>query len=593
MNTKAFLWATLLALSSCSMPQQPGIDRHALVIRNNPHVTLVDTLASLSVGNGRFAFTADVTGLQTFPDSYKNGIPTGTLSKWGHYRSDLSRPFDLGVVGLELGREVTPADLTDIRQTLDLWNGRINSRFVCGDTMFSVLTTCHPELDLVSAAVVSKSRAGINLRFGLSDSLHTVEVVHFDVHSATLKHTLSGDTTVYYVTLGWEDEATLSAKEKNYFVLTPKSDTLRFACLFSVAEPKQTLPAFHETDSVATTYRHSFWEEGAAVDFSHCTDPRARELERRVVLSRYLLSIRPDAQWHEQAWLGLWGHEAMLDTVLHRYKEANDTVTPHPYLIYMVELFYRARPSANAVTRYAPLVERVVDSLCLQASYDGVRDRYLLKREVPAQDSLPAYTLTNPPFELSYLRFALQTAQQWRERGELLRRSEWDRLVSKLSMPAYTDYGLYLAAESAVDTYHNPRYADGHPMILAAVGLLPMSELIRADYMRNTLLWAWDNWNWSETQGWNYSLVAMNAARLNEPEHAVAALMMRRLGNIYLNNGYNYHNHNLRNGLSGNGALLVAVALMCAGWDDCGVVNPGFPKNGTWDVRWEGLKPLP
>ena len=36
----------------------------------------------------------------------------------------------------------------------------------------------------------------------------------------------------------------------------------------------------------------NFWEEGAAVDFSHCTDPRAKELERRVVLSQYLLAIQ-------------------------------------------------------------------------------------------------------------------------------------------------------------------------------------------------------------------------------------------------------------------------------------------------------------
>ena len=43
------------------------IDRREVVTRHNPHVTQLDSLSSLTVGNGRFAFTVDATGLQTFP----------------------------------------------------------------------------------------------------------------------------------------------------------------------------------------------------------------------------------------------------------------------------------------------------------------------------------------------------------------------------------------------------------------------------------------------------------------------------------------------------------------------------------------------
>lgn len=49
------------------LPAGARIDRRAVVARHNPHVTKVDTLASLTVGNGRFAATVDATGLQTFP----------------------------------------------------------------------------------------------------------------------------------------------------------------------------------------------------------------------------------------------------------------------------------------------------------------------------------------------------------------------------------------------------------------------------------------------------------------------------------------------------------------------------------------------
>ena len=33
--------------------------------------------------------------------------------------------------------------------------------------------------------------------------------------------------------------------------------------------------------------------------------------------------------------------------------------------------------------------------------------------------------------------------------------------------------------------------------------------------------------------------------------------------------------------------------MMCAGWAGSEGENPGFPKDGNWDVRWEGLQPMP
>ena len=44
------------------------IDRFALVSRHDPILQKIDPLSPLSVGNGEFAFTCDVTGLQTFPE---------------------------------------------------------------------------------------------------------------------------------------------------------------------------------------------------------------------------------------------------------------------------------------------------------------------------------------------------------------------------------------------------------------------------------------------------------------------------------------------------------------------------------------------
>ena len=129
--------------------------------------------------------------------------------------------------------------------------------------------------------------------------------------------------------------------------------------------------------------------------------------------------------------------------------------------------------------------------------------------------------------------------------------------------------------------------------VLGAVGILPATPQADDDIMRNTLHWVLNNWNWDKTWGWDFPMTAMNAARLGEPENAINALLTPQRTNTYLPNGHNFQDNRLRCYLPGNGGLLTAVAMMCAGWDGETRHNPGFPDNGAWDVKWEGLLPLP
>ena len=173
------------------------------------------------------------------------------------------------------------------------------------------------------------------------------------------------------------------------------------------------------------------------------------------------------------------------------------------------------------------------------------------------------------------------------ERNEL-----WDEQIAKMSKLAAKD-GLYLAAESAPDTYDNIRYTSDHMAVLGAYGILPDCGLFDKEIMGDTFDWIWNNWNWDETWGWDYPMTAMNAARMGEPEKAVDALLMSNRTNTYLVNGHNYQDSRLRIYLPGNGGLLTAVAMMCAGWDGApDKENPGFPDDGRWEVRWEGLEPM-
>lgn len=71
----------MIFLSGChKIEKTDSIDRFALVNRNNITMSHIDTLGSLSVGNGEFAYTVDVTGMQTFHKEYEGGIPLGTQS---------------------------------------------------------------------------------------------------------------------------------------------------------------------------------------------------------------------------------------------------------------------------------------------------------------------------------------------------------------------------------------------------------------------------------------------------------------------------------------------------------------------------------
>ena len=721
MNTK--LKTLIILLSWTTLTVYASIDRKALVSRNNPVITSVDTLVSLSVGNGGFAFTTDVTGLQTFPEYYKNGVPLGTQSEWGWhsfentealrieesyqkydfghghrelYATEFKTPgrardaanyfrqnphrLHLGCIGLEM-ECLKPTDIKNACQTLDMWTGTISSRFKVQSSKFEVTTACHPERDLIASRIQVKTnhkhptslcegvalrtnnqlQTAINLRFpyptgGHSDDAcdwnsndkHQTMLVSETDHGAVLKRII--DNTEYYVVLSWEEPARLKEKSKNYWVLAAEGPQLTFSCEFLDHIPPSTLLPSHSTVLQASAkYWQQFWTEGAAVDFSHCKDRRAKELERRVVLSQWLLAIQCAAGtppqetgltynswfgkfhmemiWWHQAWLPLWNHAAMLDRTLRWYesvepiareiamrqgfqgvrwmkmtdrsgeeapsKVGSFLIWQQPHLIYLAELVYRAAQTSDILERYGRLIDETATFMADFATYDAQHDRYLLKGMIPAQETLKAAETYNSPFELAYWHYALQVAQQWRERRGLERVALWDDIINKLSPLAKDGENRYLAAESNPETYSDLRLISDHPAVLGAVGIFPMSRLIDPQVMKHTQEWIWDNWNWDHTWGWDYPMVAMNAARLGERENAVNALLMDKRTNTYLPNGHNYQDGRLRCYLPGNGGLLTAIAMMCAGWDGCTETNPGFPKNGLWDVRWEGLSPMP
>ena len=695
---KKLILSICLLFALSSMAQQL-IDRKKVVERNNPHVTTMDSLNSLSVGNGGFAMTVDGTGLQSFPKSYSLGVPLGTMSDWGwhsfanpeNYQPEESwRYYDfgrgrkepyatqvkdnkrakaagdwyrvnphrlhLGTLGLSLGAD--PKQIKQIDQTLNMWEGMIKSSFIYKGKAYQVETTCDPVLDMIATHIQSKGTIAVDVRFAYptgghcddacdwtKDKLHSTTLVAQTSNSAVLKRII--DKTVYFVMLRWQGAAKLKQKGKNFYQLQAKSSDLKLTCEY--AEQTSTAnKTFAEVADAAKAYWMGYWKKGGMADFSNCKDPRAKEMERRVVLSQYLLAIQDAGDtppqetgltynswfgkfhlemilWH-QAQFALWGHPEMLERSLSWYVKAEANarkiaerqgfkgvrwmkmtdpwvgeapsevgsflIWQQPHLIYLAELLYRANPTPALLQKYARLVDETAEFMGDFADYDKQNNRYILRGCIAAQETLPAATTINPPFELSQWHCALQIAQTWRERLGKERKAHWDDVIQKISPLASKD-SLYLAAETEPDTYKNEKMFSDHPAVMGAIGLFPYnSRQIDFAKMKKTEQWIWKNWKWETSWGWDYPMMAMGAARMREPENAVGALLMKQQKNTYLVSGHNYQDGRLRLYLPGNGGYLMAVAMMCAGWDGSIHPNPGFPQDGNWDVKWEGLKPL-
>jgi hypothetical protein len=692
-------------LGGCNS-ENSKIDRYSLVHRHIPSLTQPDSLSPFTVGNGEFAFTTDITGLQTFPEFYEKGIPLGTQSQWGwhsvpnpnHYsleqtfvyydtygrqvpyasgqnskagqwlRSNPHR-LHLGSIGFKInksdGEEVSLNDITNINQSVDIWEGIIKSSFSVEENEIDVETTCHPESDQIAVHIKSeflnKGRTGISFDFpygslmwgkGINDSLswnssnkHSSIIVSKVRNKVVIERVL--DTTKYFVSVQWEGKAEFKEIKRHSFLLDISGgNEFGFVCNFSKEKNGNGFPGVDETFKVSKSHWKNFWETGGAVDLSKSKDPRANELERRIVLSRYLTAVQCAGSMPPQetgltfnSWYGkfhlemhwwhavhfvLWGHPELLEKSLPWYEnifsrakekaerqgyegvrwpkmvgydgsESPSTVGvfliwQQSHLIYFAELLYRYYKDESILKKYKDIVFATANFMASYTHWDEKKKRYVLGPPlIPAQEIYKPDSTINPAFELSYWLFGLKTAQKWRERLGLSPDMKWNKVIDNLSKLPENN-GLY---QNALNNFEDEINRRDHPTLLGAFGMLP-NDLIDIDIMRNTLSKVMESWNWETTWGWDYPLIAMTATRVGKPETAVDALLMDVQKNTYLNNGHNYQDERLPVYLPGNGGLLTAIAMMCAGWDGAPEVQaPGFPKNGKWTVKYEGLNSLP
>ena len=692
-----FCLSVFLPLSVMGEP----IDREAVVKRHRVCTTGTLLKSPAQVGNGKFAFGMDITGLQTF-------VPFNTLSDWSWHsfplpegmRAEDYRPvavethgkkiayelrnpdqpelsewltknphrYNLGRIGFRLlredGTEAREIDLGNARQEIDLWTGVVYSRFELNRKEVKVRTVCHPDKDMIGVSIESEllndGNMSIYLDFPYPDGRYFKHYIgRYDTisgHTSTFEKlapnsvriTRTMDDTHYYATLDWTGPATFSreSEKAHTFLLQPRhTSTFSFTCCFS---PE---PVADVTESVASIERKSavswekYWRSGAAVDLSGSKDPRWLELERRIVLSQYLMRANESGlfppqesglvnngwfgRFHfEMIWwhgvhYGLWNRMECFDNYLNVYKDFMPKAleraksegrsgarwpkctgnfnrewpgSAHAYLIwhephpiYFAEMQYRQKPAPETLEKWKDVVLNTADYMADYLFYDKKTKQYVLGPPVVvvSENTDPLQTI-NPIFELGYFRYGLRTALEWADRLGLSekRTKKWKEVLSKMAPLPVAD-GVYITYEGIPDMW--TKYTYEHPALTGVYGMLP-GDGVDLPTFKHTLEKVCKEWQFNRIWGWDFPMLAMAAARTGQPALAIDMLM-------HPSAGFQFDEHGLATGgpfpyFPSNGALLTAVAMMCGGWDGSEGEAPGFPKDGSWTVRYEGFVPM-
>jgi hypothetical protein len=230
-----------------------AIDRRALVARHDVRQTRIDPRSPVSVGNGEFAFTFDITGLQTFPELFpverrpnepdRDGAGTllGTQAQWAWHSTPGEREYDLAESTrwhesdgrrtpyleevrdtvasadatrwfranphrLDLARvrfvaasgdSVRADEVTEIEQVLSLGDGIARSGFAYRGREVAVVTAAHPHRDVIGVHVHGGAAAG--LAIGIAFPYGSGDWHNAADWESPARHT----TTVTAVESGW------------------------------------------------------------------------------------------------------------------------------------------------------------------------------------------------------------------------------------------------------------------------------------------------------------------------------------------------------------------------------------------------------
>jgi hypothetical protein len=294
----------------------------------------------------------DCTGLQTFRDYYASAFPLCAQSQWGWHsfpppagtavspdslRLELYETYgrkvgyatsskgqeelydylrrnphriNLCSIGLQMadeGRRASIDDILGIEQELDLWTGIIRSSFRVFGFPVHVWTSCHPMIDAISIRVESPlcASAGLGIEVGFpygspgisasdwsSDGRHSSDVVEEKPGRFSIRRTMDG--TRYFCVMHIPDRVGVRRVGAHVFRLSLGEGMSGVEVVLELSPGIPTGRGFSSTgvERESAEQWGRFWASGGCIELAGSSDPRAFELERRIVLSQYLTAIQ-------------------------------------------------------------------------------------------------------------------------------------------------------------------------------------------------------------------------------------------------------------------------------------------------------------
>ena len=712
------------------------INREQLIRKFNPVLHEADFRSPLTVGNGDFAFTADITGLQTLAEEYKKGCPLLTMSsvlwhttpfkgtgvseddpgsdsgssgitsdetvssskrsagsrkagknsacaitytEYRHAGRSVRYPierfkgeeaaydslrmnphrFNLMRLGFVLdGKKIRPEEITDVRQELDLYTGILSSAFKIRGKEVTVETFAGEGMTLAVSieSVLLKDRLSVKMEFPYaSPDRDGGDFDNIVGHSTLIPETILvkgmeqlkikriQDADEYFARLTANARTARSGAHE--LLISSRENTASMWLCISFAQRQECLPSQRLKDVREDTLKrfYMFWNRGAMINVLESPDPRAFELERRIILSMYQTYIQCTGElppqetgltcnsWYGKfhlemhplhtAYLALYGRGDLLERSLGYYKRilgkakaladsngfkgarwpkmtdpAGDNspsvIAPlllwqQPHIIFMTELLRIARYSEHRVEvseeSERDFLERYANLITETADFMADYAEY--------DASLGRYRLLPPMYTVQ-------------EKGDP------EKIIDPPFENAYWSFGLRTAydlmkrisrekeewieiagnmAETGLEDGLIPAWSGykntyselnlDHPAQLFAEALFGTAQDPAS--VLATLEAVKEKWDFDSLWGWDFAMLAMVYARLKRYDEAFEMLLMCTGKNNYAANGNNAQadRYDLPLYLPGNGSLLLAMSAM--------------KSTKNWYIETEGIMNYP
>lgn len=637
-------------------------DRTELVRRYDPKLSAVDPTSPLTVGNGSFAFTADVTGLQTLWEDYREYMPLLCQADFGWHSSpdsegrfyslsdvEMTRydfngrdvfypvekqpgneliydwlrenPHRLNLMRVRLfkdGQVVRQEEISDISQELDLFTGILTSRFSVSGRKLCIRTAVGESAAVGFSAVSEDGFQDLSFvidfpygspRITGSDfdktEAHRTEVLDEAPGCLTLLRTLDRERYL----CGIVSDGSAELTKAHCVTLRPDADETAYT--FSVSfEPydeasdrRAAIGADVDTVQRESSERfRDFWMNGGIIDVTGSADPRAEELQRRIILSMYLTAVQSCGSMPPQetgltcnSWYGkfhlemvpyhqahfiLSGRGRMVERTLEWYrnvlpkarenakrngykgarwpkmisKEAVDSpsiiapllIWQQPHIIYMLELL--------RLSRYG---EEPVEDPCGVPETDFLRKyRDLIAETAEFMADFPVYDPARDRYDLAAPLIPSQENHPPREtRNPSFELAEWRfgletayRWLKAIGEdhPEYPEISRKLAPVHVANGLIEAREGCDTTYTVYNTDHPSMlfsygmySETVDRNVLRNSLKRFRETWDLLSMWGWDFAMLSMVYAKLGDMDEAYEMLLWPTGKNAYISNGHN------------------------------------------------------